>query len=77
MSRSLDLPATAGPVVPALMTLEVPMSVAVVTAPPTLHPISMMAEFTMTAEFVTLTLMPMPPCHFPWVLPLDSLGRGG
>ena len=61
---------------PALMTLEMPMSVAVVSAPPMLHPVSMMAEFTMVAEFVTLTMMPMPPRHFPWVLPLDSLARG-
>jgi hypothetical protein len=62
-------------VVPALMTLEMPMGIAVVSPPPMLHPVSMMAEFTM-AEFATLAVMPMPPRHFPWVLPLDALGRG-
>lgn len=52
------------------MTPEMPLAVAVVSTPPMLHPVSLMAEF------VTLAEMPMPPRHFPWVLPLDTLGCG-
>lgn len=58
------------------MMPEMAMGVAVVSGPPTLHPGSMMTEFTMMAEFTMLTVMPMRPPHVPRVLPLDSLGRG-